>query len=207
MIDVEKLLNGQMADPLIKSDDTIYVPESLVDEKKKVTILGAVKSPGSYENHLGMTLLKLIAVAGDITADADIYNVRIFRENKNHVKDVLKVNLEKVLTGMEKDIGLNDSDVVSIINKKFISGQYVTLVGQVTKPGAYLYREGLSLMGLVALAADFKDTANRGNIKIVRQEGEETKVYKVNAQKVLHGKAPDFILKANDMIYVSESLF
>jgi polysaccharide export outer membrane protein len=194
-------LKQYLIDPQVS---IIHKPSASEAEKEKVVILGAVKTPGSYPGISGMTILKLIGMAGDLTSDADLNNVSIIRTNKNGAKEILRLDIEKILKGIEKDVLINNSDIIFITKKELLRNKFVNLIGQVKKPGAYPYRDELSLLALIAMAGDFTETANLGQVRVIRKNSDKNEVMTVDIEKIFNGEMPDFILEPNDVIRVME---
>jgi protein involved in polysaccharide export with SLBB domain len=85
----------------------------------------------------------------------------------------------------------------------------VSLVGEVNKPGKYNMPEekDMPLLEAVALAEGFTKDANIRNIKIMRVENGAQVVIKTDAKKIMFNGQKDVVLKADDVIVVSESFF
>lgn len=86
----------------------------------------------------------------------------------------------------------------------------VSMIGEVNRPGPYKLEseEGeTTLLEAIAMAGGFSNVANIKKIKIIRIEGGEKKVYRINAEDIIKGKKKDFPLQANDIIVVEQSWF
>ncbi len=80
----------------------------------------------------------------------------------------------------------------------------VSVLGEVNTPGRYTYnRDELSVLDALAMAGDMTINGQRNNVRVLRKEGNETKVYIVD---LTSGKGvynnPGFYLKQNDIVYV-----
>lgn len=80
----------------LKKEITKYVKDVVVDVRImnfKVTVLGEVTRPGVYPiNDERVTLLEALALAGDLTVDANRHEITIIRE-ENDVQKVAKIDL------------------------------------------------------------------------------------------------------------------
>lgn len=80
----------------------------------------------------------------------------------------------------------------------------ISVLGEVSSPGRYtLNRDELTVLDAVAMAGDLTIQGKRENIRVMRKEGNQTKVYVVDLTK---GKElynnPAFYLQQDDVVYV-----
>ncbi len=79
----------------------------------------------------------------------------------------------------------------------------VTVSGEVLSPGSFsVTNERLSIPDALALAGGLTDYANRANILVVREIGEEMILNRVNLQNTDFFTSEYYYLKQNDLIYV-----
>lgn len=93
--------------------------------------------------------------------------------------------------------------------KKFHT-RSVFILGEINRPGPYSLgtEEGDStLLELIAMAGGFSGIANIKKVKIIRMEGGQKKIYRVNVEDIIHGKKKDVFLQADDIIIVEQSWF
>jgi len=86
----------------------------------------------------------------------------------------------------------------------------VSILGEVNRPGPYKLESEqgeTTLLEAIAMAGGFSSVANIKKIKVIRVEGGEKKVYKVNAEQIIQGRKKDFPLQANDIVVVEQSWF
>ena len=85
---------------------------------RKVSLVGEVMRPGKYDmpEEKDLTLLEAIALAGGVTKDASIGNVRVMRRLENGKQIVIKVNVRDItLKGRkDKDIILQPDDAIVV---------------------------------------------------------------------------------------------
>ncbi|MBN1828346.1 MAG: polysaccharide biosynthesis/export family protein [Deltaproteobacteria bacterium] len=203
---LEKKLADLLKDNYLKDPQvTIVIVEF---QSKKVYLIGAVSSPGPYDILGRLTLLKLIAQAGGLDADAgdEIIVMRQLPEGK---KTSIKISVEDLIMkgDPELDIPLQPEDVVSIPVDKTI---LIYVTGQVIMPGALEVKESNipTLLRAIAQAGGFSERASKGGVIIKRKDssGKETRI-KVNVNDIIKGKKRDVQLQENDVIIVSEKLF
>lgn len=159
---------------------------------KAVRILGAVKQPGVYPLSGPTSVLELIALAGGMGADG-VSEVRISRKG---VVDTLVLRLDEVALD-ETSWMLIEGDSVFVPPPKVV---YVA--GQVLKPGAVPFGEGLTISQAIILAGGAKTGANLRRVWIKRGDAP----IRVNLKRVSQGRAEDVLLRPDDQIMVAESV-
>jgi polysaccharide export outer membrane protein len=170
----------------------------IVKEYAKVSLLGQVRTPGSYEMKESLTLTQAIALAGGYSEKADINKVKIIR-TKGNKKETITVNISDIMNKESPDIMLEPNDVVLLEEY----GQ-LSIIGQVKNPGSLVMKESLTLTQAVALAGGFSETANLGAVKIIRRTEGKKQTYEVNVRDILDGVIQDIELKADDTVIVEE---
>ncbi|MDP8219855.1 MAG: SLBB domain-containing protein [Candidatus Stygibacter frigidus] len=173
-----------------------------------VTIMGQAQEPGNYPIYADMKLLDALAeargfasglVKGTTKELADLSGSFIVRDNK-----VLPVDfLELVRKGSQlNNIPLKGGDYIFISS---LANQELYILGEIVSPNAYLYKENLSLIQLVAFAGGFAENA-QSNVYLIRGTLSHPRVFIVDTDAILHGNSRDVILKPNDIVYVPRTL-
>ncbi len=92
----DKDWKSQFIEDYLKSEITNYVKDVVVDVRImnfKITVIGEVKNPGVFPiNDERVTLTEALALAGDLTVDANRHTITIIRE-ENDVQKVTKIDL------------------------------------------------------------------------------------------------------------------
>ena len=183
-------------------------------------ISGAVGSPGLYEMTSKATLMELIAKAGGVSSNRG--NIAyILHQSTNHVeskkenhslfsdKDPVKINLTKLLDkgDMSQNIVLQSGDVVYIPLQASldIAESKIYVEGEVKSPGVYDYQEGLTALNACIMAGGFSKFAAPNRTRIIRQNGENQIIIKINLNDVKKGKIPDAEIKPGDRIHIPET--
>jgi polysaccharide export outer membrane protein len=86
--------------------------------------------------------------------------------------------------------------------------QMVFVIGEVLKTGGYVLndREKMSLLEALSLAGGVNRTASPQNARVLRaKNGSEREEIPVDLKKILEGKASDFDLRAQDILFVPSS--
>ena len=131
----------------LRSGDLIFVnPVGNV-----VSIVGAVKRPGSYEIKKDGTLSDLIKFSNGLNAYADINNIKLERILDGKIQALPIVNISQF-----DNIKANDLDTIYIRAFPFRS---VEILGAVLNPGLYLMNEGDSIKDVIEKSGGFTDNA------------------------------------------------
>ncbi len=173
-----------------------------------VTIMGQTKIPGNYQISADMRILDALAdaqgfssgiVKGTTKELADLSGSFIIRDNK-----VLPVDfLELVRKGNQlHNIPIQDGDYIFIGS---LANQELYILGEIMAPNAYLYKENLTLIQLIAFAGGFTDNA-ASKVYLIRGTLSHPRIFIIDTNAILRGNATDIVLKQNDIIYVPRTL-
>lgn len=184
---------------------TIFIREF---QSKRVSVLGAVENPGSYELLGRQTLLQVISRAGGLSQEAGD-DIIVIREHQDGTANSLKISIDDLfLKGDARfNIPLEPNDIINIPVDKTV---VVYVFGQVRNPGALQVKQSNipTLLQAIAHAGGFSERASKGSVLIRRidEEGKEHKII-VNVKDVIKGKKRDIQLKENDVVFVPETIF
>ena len=194
----ERQLEKSITDLLTK--DYLVNPQVsvFVKEYAKISILGQVRSPGSYETKESFSLTQAIALAGGFTETANINKVKIMRTIGDK-KETLIINVADIMNKAGDDIQINANDVLIVEGYGMLS-----IMGQVKTPGSYTIKENLTLTQAIALAGGFSETANTKSVKIIRSGDNRKETFTVDVQGILKGEIADVELEPDDTIIVEE---
>jgi len=187
------------------AEDYLVAPQVnvLVKEYARISVIGEVYQPGSYELKENTTLTKAIALAGGFKETANTSKVKIIRDEQGQ-KETTEVDVSQILEKSAPDVTLKGGDTVVV-------GEYgkVYLMGQVMKPGVYSLTKGLSVIGLLTLAGGFTPTASPDGTRVIRVEDGKKKVIRVPAGEILKGAdaSKNVLLEPDDTVVVPESFF
>ncbi len=202
--ELEQRLTEALDGELIKRPQvTVFVKEY---RSQPVFVLGAVGKPGQYQITLPLKIVDVLSMAGGLTANAGDEAV-IQRHTPDGADEVIKVNLRQLLD--EADISLNvpvkGGDVVHIEDRPV---QMVYVVGEVNRSGAYQLpaKQDLRISQAIAWAGGPTKTAKMGDGILVRyNDAGQREQLSVDFGQILSGKKPDFLVRADDIIFVPGS--
>jgi polysaccharide export outer membrane protein len=174
-----------------------------------VSVVGEVNTPGRKPLRGRTRLIDLLTDAGGFkpSASGDVIiartdgefedgqrsiTVRISRSGSPSMQDL--VNLE---------LPLKNGDIVTALPKAF-----VTVDGEVNRPGRYAIEADLTVTGAVSLAGGLTRFGSN-DVKVRRTDPQTGKVsiIEVDLKDVRNGKKPDVPLLPNDVISVSRRVF
>jgi polysaccharide export outer membrane protein len=117
-IDVRRIVADAdvRSDVAVEPGDTITVDSR---ESRPVYIFGHVTSPGEYPWASGMTLSRLITLAGGLKEFARTTDIRVLRPGPGSEPQVLRVDLEAIFDQESADLLLVPGDVIRI-DERFI---------------------------------------------------------------------------------------
>ena len=127
---------------------------------KKITIVGAVKTPGTYLVNPFSTISSALGYSGGISEIGTLRNIRLIRTNG----ETFSFDLYKLLINGDRsdDVTIESGDVIVIDPAQ----QFINITGQVKRPAIYEVRKDETLSDLINFALGFTQTANKSNISL-----------------------------------------
>ena len=140
----------------------------------KVNIVGEVDVPGSYTLSAFNTVYNALYIAGGITENATLRDIKVYRNNKL----ISKVDIYKYLTegDASADVALENNDLILV--KPYTNR--VTLKGAVKTKGRFELLKNESLQDLLNYASGFNEEAYTKTIKVKRVSDGEHIVADIN---------------------------
>jgi polysaccharide export outer membrane protein len=173
-----------------------------VKEYAKISILGEVKNPGSYQMTENLTLTQAVAIAGGFTPKAKTNSIKIIRAMGDK-KDTIVIDIDRIINKEVQDIEIKGNDTIMVEQY----GRF-SIMGQVARPGVYDLKEGLTVVEAIGLAGGFTSIAAKNATRVIRIENGEKKIIKVPVDSITQGDASrDIMLLEGDTIVVPESFF
>lgn len=155
---------------VLQEGDVLLVYENeRYTQAKNVSIIGEVRNPGSLVYNTNITLEQLLLNAGGLKENANIYGVvkSIAQDNSKEVK-YRRFNIQDVLDGKES-LELLPDDVVQIYdNDTYMESYSVSILGEVKKPGSFVYDPSLKLQDLLFMSGGITQRAAKNKVDIYR---------------------------------------
>ena len=174
-----------------------------------VSVVGDVNSPGRKPIRGRMRLIDVLIEAGSFktTASGQVMITRTDGEFEGGQRSIT-VRISSSSSPSAQDLvnlelPLKNGDIITALPKAF-----VTVDGEVNRPGRYAIEADLTVTGAVSLAGGLTRFGSNG-VKVRRTDPETGKVtiLEVDLKDVRNGKKPDVPLLANDVISVSRRVF
>lgn len=122
-----------------------------------------------------------------------IGKVKVLGLTPTKAQELIQTNLNRYIT---------DATVIS----KLISFR-ISVLGDVRNPGHfYIYNERANLLEGLSMAGDLTQGANRGNVKLIRQKGDNSQIILLDLKDPNLVQSPYYYLMPNDVIYVEPRL-
>ena len=127
---------------------------------KKITIVGAVNTPGTYLVNPFTTISSALAYSGGISEIGTLRNIKLIRNNGS----AFSFDLYKLLIDGDRsdDITIEAGDVIVIGPAE----QFIKLDGEVRRPAIYEVTKKETLKDLVKFGLGFSQLANKTNMNL-----------------------------------------
>jgi len=201
--EAEQLIEDEYQATYIKNPHvSIFVKEHY---SQRVTVVGQVKNPGTYDYPSKQRLLDAIALAGGLTEKAG-QNIQIRRlESVSYGTDqTLLVNLDKLVNEgkTELNIYINGGDVIFVPE----AGSFY-VDGAVRRPGEYHIKKTLSVNEAVLAAGGCEPYADTEEIVLMRKKKDgKREAIEINLKKATEN-ARDIVIHDQDIIFVQSSFW
>jgi len=183
---IESMLSkGYLRDPKVNVVINAYRP---------LYVRGAVNTPGSYDFTEGLTVAKVLTLAGGVEKGAQTDTLKLYRNDELFLQNLTIDSQTLIQPG---DI-LTVEEGVGAVEK---ASSFIYLHGEVNSPGGYEYRQGLTVEKAVALAGGFSPRASRKKIDITRETADQEEPEKIKRVKLFYD------LKPGDVIHIGASWF
>lgn len=193
----------------LQSGDIINIPHV----GPQVSISGAVKKPAIYELRGGEKISDLIALAQGITPTAYLKNGLLSRIDANKERIVLNVDISGAVDKKgdpNLNIELKDRDAIAIFEILPDIKNYITISGNIERPGRYQITQNMKVSDVVNLSNGLLPGTYMERAEIVRYVDAATnKTIPFNLDKAMKGD-PEHNIKLEKWdevrIFVSESV-
>ena len=173
---------------------------------KKYYLLGKVVDNGAFPMDRPITLLEAVARARGIETGlfeqntvelADLERAFLIRNGKRLPLDFEKLFLQGDLS---QNVEIEPGDYIYFPSA---NSAEVYVLGEVVQPGVQGFTSKLTALGAIARREGFSRKAWRERVLVVRGSLGQPELHVVNTDAILQGRAPDFLLKPKDIIFVA----
>jgi polysaccharide biosynthesis/export protein len=150
--------------PVLHPMDTVRIFSRFDFENPPlVSVLGDVRSPGTYRTSGSIRLVDAIHLAGGLAPNAQTESAQVFRYSPDGAAKIFSVNLSEALGGDPRaNIPLETRDRLIIHrDANEVDPSTVYIEGEVTKPGRYPWTGNMKVADLIRVGGGLKESADR----------------------------------------------
>jgi len=174
---------------------------------RPISVVGAVRSPITFQALGTVTLLDALARAGGLTTDAGteiVVSRSTNAENSQRIALPQRITVKSLMDGADPEVNIK---LVGGEEIRVPEAGKVFVLGNVKRPGAFVARDGTETTVLKALALAEGLTPYAGKqAYIYRREAAGTKnEISVQLKEIMGRRSPDVTLIADDILYVPDA--
>lgn len=174
---------------------------------RPISVIGAVKAPGSLAFSGHWTLLEALTAAGGINENHGSM-LYVLRRADNGLSDQIAIPVDDLLVKADPQVNLPllANDVINVPAAVEVT---VYCLGAVNHPGAVSFRstERITLLAAIARAGGLTDRASK-TIHIKRADAAAgAPQVEADYKRILAGKDADVELRQGDVVVIKESFF
>lgn len=171
---------------------------------RRVSVVGAVKSPTLVQAVGEFKLLDAIARAQGFAADAGPEVVVSRPTSTPGARETLQIPIKDLLAGKNSDLNISLHGGEEI---RVPEAPKLFIVGNVKMPGSYPLNEmgGSSVLKALAVSQGTLSFTSKEAYVYRLENGSDRREIAIALRDILHRKAPDFPLQANDILYIPEN--
>jgi polysaccharide biosynthesis/export protein len=178
--------------------DVVFVPP----EAATVTVAGEVRRPAIYELKGVTTVRGLVDMAGGFSPNADTENAALDRIDEKQ----RRIAVDVAFNDKDLNMPLRNGDVLHISKLRPTLDSGVVLEGQVFRPGAFAWYQGIRLSDVIGSVDELKPDADQHYVMIRREQPPDRHIAVISADlsAALKDKnsAANVALEARDQITV-----
>ncbi|MGQ9732061.1 MAG: SLBB domain-containing protein [Candidatus Zipacnadales bacterium] len=196
----EKWRNVELID-----GDEINVLPVLEDLRNAITVEGAVRRPGDFAWHEGMTVSQALEAAEGVTPEGAVRSIQVLRESPAGSRDLLTVDLVAIREGQVADVVLQPRDIVRVSNLQEVAPPVVYIEGAVNLPGLKDFYRGMTVGDLIRAAGGLTTDAYGEAATLIRKNEAFEDIYlAVPIGKIVGGaEGADIPLQTYDRLIVA----
>lgn len=199
-----KVTNLLAKDYLINPQVEVKVKEY---QSQYVSVVGEVNNPGRKPIRGRMRLLDALIESGGFktTSSGDVMITRTdgsFDDGKKAI--TVRISASATIQDqINLELRLKNGDIISALPKAF-----VTVDGEVNRPGRYAIESDLTVTGAVSLAGGRTRFGSSGaKVRRIDPQTGKVSIIEVDIKDVQNGKKPDVTLLPNDVVSVARRVF
>jgi protein involved in polysaccharide export with SLBB domain len=187
------------------SVDVFSVRQTVVN---KVTIEGAVESPGDYAMTEGMTIAELVETARGVLSETSLNQAELYRWNPDNTTTLITIDLNKAIAKDPKEnMELKRWDRLKLYTRQeiaFTGFRKVEVRGAVQYPGIYERSQNMRVADILRQVGGPTPDAFLDNAVLMHQYGDgRTKYEEINiAEAMKNNPTHNIAIEDNDLLSV-----
>jgi polysaccharide biosynthesis/export protein len=187
-----------LIDPIVSAGVLEY-------RSRRVSVVGAVRMPANFQAVGEMRLLDAIARAQGFAPDAGPEVIVSLPRDEGVERDALHIPIKALLAAKDPSLNIVLKGGEQI---RVPEAQKLFIVGNVKMPGSYPLADpdGSTVLKALALSQGaLPFAAKRAYVYRLTGTAGKREEIPVELRQILHRKAPDFVLQANDILYIPDN--
>jgi polysaccharide biosynthesis/export protein len=176
----------------VQPGDNLYIRVNVLDEKTN-SLFNTMAGGTSYGQSFSDLSVYLYSYAVSDSGFIDFPvagKINVAGLTIDEVKSQVQHSVDKYL--------LDTKIIVRLINFN------ISVLGEVHNPGQFpIYQDEINIFEVLAKAGDMTSYANRNQVQVIRKTNTGTEVHYIDLTKKDFLNSPYFMLKPNDIVYVS----
>lgn len=175
-----------------------------------VVLGGGVNNPGMYTLNGQLRLLDAIALAGGFSSinvsETDVPGADLKRAYISRGNHILPIDFQALVVSgkMKFNIRIQPKDTIYI---PMLTSNEVYVMGAVMSPNVVPLLGQMTITKAIATCGGFNENGNDAKVVVIRNSKYKPERYVINVKKILLGEEPNFLLEADDIVFVKDGLF
>ena len=191
----------------IQNGDIVMVSPVVRLRHDFVSVIGNVERPGEYALSEDMKVSDLLERAKGFLPGTYLSRAEIARVTKNRTREIIPVDLDKIMLGTEEDLFLDEWDILLVYSQSEVKApSFIEIDGAVNRPGRYELTPHIKISDLIFKAGGVKsDQVIRGGELFHIMPGEQPVVRRVEIKHMSDGSLlvdKDIMLRAGDALSI-----
>jgi protein involved in polysaccharide export with SLBB domain len=209
--DLASAMKDPSAAPSLQPLDTVRIFSRFdFEPAPTVSVVGEVRSPGTYRTSGQASLRDAVYLAGGLTPDAALNTAQLFRIHPDGTSEIFSVNLGEALKGVTADnILLQPRDRLLIHkNTDQVDPSTIEITGAVAKPGRYPYTGNMHVEDLIQAAGGLKRSADTKTADLTRYaaSGGTAEQMEISLASLTNGNATEDVpLRSGDVLAIRQN--
>lgn len=202
----------------LKSADEIIVNKIQRKLSNYISLQGTVGVEGDYEFVEGEKIISLLERANCINEYLFIERAYVLRKLADGSRKSILIDLQSGLddSDSKSNIVLKEYDIIKVMSKDdFTDSYFISVFGSVRNPRDLVFGKGMKLSSVIELSGGLKPESGGSRIEISRvldinsdnitPSRSVVLVAEINSDLSLNSNNSDFVLQANDQIFVRKN--